>query len=498
MPSRSYFVPFAPRLPLSALCLLFSTFIPGPPMNVPPIRVRIPLAVQVGAVALLFAAASATLWITSTRVVARESRRALARRHLAETCQALVDRAGAARLAGNPWPLLAEPTDQEADARALETTSAAVLDGSADVRGGYFQDNGRRFVPDFPAQTAADSRDLGLDDLVETQAHAAIRKRRIVSVVEDLGEGVAVAVQAAPVLDRKGDVAAAAWTMTRLADPLFRDRSAPGYSAAAGLALGGIALSMVLTINLARTVRRQALDRERLQTDMRRVERLAALGKLLAGVAHEVRNPLAGIRSTAQLWRRGIGRDEESIDALTDEVDRLEGIVSRLLQFSRADAQDLAPGDLNSVVLEAARLARPAAEAKGVRLDLDLAPELPPAAMAPPALMQVFRNLTTNALQAMPGGGILRLSTRLDASSHSVEALVADTGPGLPPEALRHLFEPFFTTKPEGTGLGLAIAREIALAHRGDLRASNRADRTGAEFALRLPIANGDVTEMGR
>ena len=455
--------------------------------------IRIPLGVQVGAVALLFAAASATLWVTSSQVVARESRRAEARRHLAETCRALADRARASGLAGNPWPRLAEPAEQEADARALEAASAAVLAGSTDVRGGYFQDNGRRFVPDFPARTSADPRDLGLDDLVETQAHAAIRKRRVVSVVEDLGDGRAVAVQAEPVLDRKGDVAAASWTMTRLADPLFRDRSAPGFGVAAGLALGGIALSLVLTIGLARTVRRQAIDRDRLQTDLRRVERLAALGKLLAGVAHEVRNPLAGIRSTAQLWRRGIGRDEESLDALTDEVDRLEGIVSRLLQFSRADAQDLAPGDLNSVVLEAARLARPSAEAKGVRVEVDLAPELPPAAMAPPALMQVFRNLTSNALQAMPDGGTIRLSTRPDPASRSVEARVADTGPGLPPEALRHLFEPFFTTKTEGTGLGLAIAREIALAHRGDLRACNRAEGTGAEFVLRLPIANRSV-----
>ena len=107
--------------------------------------------------------------------------------------------------------------------------------------------------------------------------------------------------------------------------------------------------------------------------------------------------------------------------------------------------------------------------------------------MAPPALLQVFRNLTSNAIQAMTTGGTLRLSTRRDPNHSRVTAIVADTGAGIPPEVIGHLFEPFFTTKPEGTGLGLAIAREIALAHRGDLRAANRTDGTGAVFTLTLP-----------
>jgi signal transduction histidine kinase len=280
--------------------------------------------------------------------------------------------------------------------------------------------------------------------------------------------------------------------MTRLVDPLFVARTAWGYWVAAGLALGGIALSLLLMLGLGRTIRRQAVERDRLQTELRRSERLAALGKLLAGVAHEVRNPLAGIHSTVQLWQRGIGPDEESVAGLVDEVDRLESIVARLLQFSRADAQDLAPGDLNAVAAEAARLARPAAEAQGVRVELELDPSLPPVAMAPPALLQVFRNLTANALHVMPGGGTLRLATKSDPSRRAALVTVSDTGPGLPPEVLAHLFEPFFTTKPSGTGLGLAIAREIALAHRGELRAGARSDGPGAAFTLLLPAWRPD------
>jgi two-component system sensor histidine kinase HydH len=456
---------------------------------------RIPLATRIGAVLLLFAAASGTLWYTASNVFVREGRRAEAHRILAQACEELVEH-GEKILAGNPrWPTLLEPPKEEADAVRLAREARSILGRYYGLQGGFFTTEGdRRFLPEFSARTPQQSpgakEQASLYDLVETQVDAAIRKRRVISVVEDLGADQSVAVRTAPVRVKGGDVTTAAWVMVRLVDPLFLDQSVRGYRAAAGLSLGGIALSLALTVGLARTVRRQAAERDRLQTELRRSERLAALGKLLAGVAHEVRNPLAGIRSTGQLWQRGIGMDGESVSNLLEEVDRLEAIVSRLLQFSRADAQDLVPGDLNAVVDEAARLALPAARGKGIRVELALDPDLPTAAIAPPALMQVFRNLTTNAIQAMPPGGTLTLTTRRDPAQEAVEVTVADTGPGLSAESLGHLFEPFYTSKPDGTGLGLAIAREIVLAHRGDLHADNRPDRSGAVFTLRLPTSH--------
>ena len=463
---------------------------------------RVPLRVQVGAVVALFVAALATLWSTSAAVLARERRQASAGMVLARAGAALGERGkGLLATAPGEFDELDRREWEDLD-RRLAGESAGALGPFEGVEGGYFLRDRKKFLgtafptgPGRPPSSKARRDGRGPHgpppreaDLVEIQADAAIRLNRDLLVVEVVAPST-VAIRTAPVVV-DGRAVAATWAMTRLVDPLFLDRSLRGYRLSAGLALGGIALSLALTLGLSRTVGRQAVERDRLQVELRRSERLAALGKLLAGVAHEVRNPLAGIRSTVQLWQRGIGPDAESFDGLLSEVDRLDGIVGRLLHFSRADAQDLAPGDLNAVVAEGARLARGPAESQSVSVVLDLDPAIPPVAMASPALVQVLRNLTTNALHAMPGGGALRLTTRHDPARRCAEVSVADTGPGLDGGALPHLFEPFYTTKAGGTGLGLAIAREIALAHRGDLRAANRIDGPGAVFTLTLPAAS--------
>jgi signal transduction histidine kinase len=425
--------------------------------------------------------------------------------------------AGAEALAGAPrWPYPISQSDWDELDERLSREANAALRPFEGIEGGYYLRDFHRFLgatpptdPSRPAPKKAKPKpapkkgrprtNVGLPRreaaLIENQVDAAIEANQVLFIVKDVPPST-VAIRTAPVAVQ-GRIIAATWTMTRLVDPLFLDSSMRGYRRAAGLALGGIALALVLMIGLVRTVQRQALERDRLQAELRRSERLAALGKLLAGVAHEVRNPLAGIRSTVQLWQRGLGPDAESFADLLSEVDRIEGIVARLLQFSRANAQDLAPGDLGAVLAEAARLARGAAADQRVALELDLAPDLPAVAMVPPALLQVFRNLTTNALQAMPGGGVLRLEARRVDGGRAVEASVADTGEGLAPDLVAHLFEPFYTTKPEGTGLGLAIAREIALAHRGELHAENRPGGRGAVFRLVLPIAKPGAQGVG-
>jgi signal transduction histidine kinase len=484
-------------------------------MSLTRLGARVPIGVQVGIVAALFIAALVVLWLTGASVVARERRRSDAKVLLDLAGKALDERGLSVISRAGGFPYYTEETDRAGIDRQLTEKAREALSAYEGVEGGYLVSSLRTFLGTYllhpdpsanlgPQEEAKDKgspRDRGESplprleaDLIDIQVDAAIRKRQVLFSIEEL-EGVrpvTVAIRTAPILV-EGHPVGATWVMTRLVDPLFVDSSLRGYQLAAGLALGGIALAFALTAGLARTVRQQAIERDRLQNELRRNERLAALGKLLAGVAHEVRNPLAGIRSTAQLWQRGVvGLDEESLGGLVHEVDRLEEIVSRLLQFSRADAQDLVPGDLNGVVSETARLAGGPAEARGIRVEVDLDPSLPPAAMAAPALLQVFRNLTTNAVQAMSAGGTLRLITRHDPHRRVITASVSDTGPGLAPEALKHLFEPFYTTKAEGTGLGLAIAREIALAHRGELRAANRPDGRGALFTLILPVAQNN------
>jgi two-component system, NtrC family, sensor histidine kinase HydH len=484
-------------------------------MSFAPVRLRVPLGVQVGVVAALFVAALMVLWTTGASVVARERRRSEAKGLLNRAGDEIATRGREIIARAGEFPDYPEELSRDELDRELSAVATAALAQHAGTEGGYLVLRYKSFLgtaaikgrPNAAEKATKDSGPMTQGrgesrlppleaDLIDIQVDAAIRKKQVLFSVEELeGERpVTVAIRTAPlVVD--GRVVGASWVMTRLVDPLFVDRSVQGYRLATGLALGGIVLSFVLTAGLARTVRRQAAERDRLQTYLRRSERLAALGKLLAGVAHEVRNPLAGIRSTAQLWQRGFELDAESLGGLVHEVDRLEEIVSRLLQFSRADAQDLAPGDLNAVIAEAARLASGPAELKEVRIEVNLDPDLPPVEMAPPALLQIFRNLTTNAIHAMATGGTLRLTTQRDPSRKAAQAFVADTGSGLAPEVIGHLFEPFFTTKSEGTGLGLAIAREIALAHRGDLGAANRTDGPGAIFTLTLPVAESSATE---
>ncbi len=281
----------------------------------------------------------------------------------------------------------------------------------------------------------------------------------------------------------------AVWLLFRLSGPEQLQTQLRWNELSIGLALGGVALSLVLTANLGHTLKRQRLEQERLRDELRRAEHLAALGKLLAGVAHEVRNPLAGIRSTVQLWNRlpDESRTPESMAAVVAAVDRLNAIVTSLLFFARADSAERLPVDVNRILGEGLDLIAAQAAGQGVTLERDFSSGLPEVFGSANALRQVALNLLTNALQAMPGGGRLRCATRR-LSSGAVEMRASDTGPGIAAEVRKHLFEPFFTTRPEGTGLGLAICREIVQAHRGKIELEQTGPG-GTTFRIELPTA---------
>lgn len=247
------------------------------------------------------------------------------------------------------------------------------------------------------------------------------------------------------------------------------------------------ALAIALVSYVYHLIRRYAALQQRAA---QRAEHLAVLGKLLAGVAHEVRNPLAGIRSTIQLWERlpDTARTPDSLQAVVQGVDRLNEIVSRLLLFSRmGDNDERRPVDINSVLTETLNLMEAQAASQSVAIERDFEPNLPNVSGSASALRQVFLNLATNALQAMPQGGRLLCHTRYEAQERTVEIHFTDTGPGIPPNIRKNLFEPFFTTRPDGTGLGLALCREFILQHGGQIRVDP--GQPGVTFRVIFPSA---------
>ncbi len=221
-------------------------------------------------------------------------------------------------------------------------------------------------------------------------------------------------------------------------------------------------------------------------------QRLMALGELGAGVVHEVRNLVTSIRGFAQIGLRKQELSDDlraALETIERESTRCVDTLSSYLGFARTRDVEHAPLDANDAVQWAARLVKHQLALGNVRLDLDLADELPTIIGNRGTLAQVLVNLALNGQHAMPGGGRLSLATR--AAEGAVEIVVTDEGPGVPEELRDQIFQPFFTTRPngEGTGLGLAISARIAAQHGGSLRLVPSA--TGACFVLRLPAREG-------
>ena len=226
-----------------------------------------------------------------------------------------------------------------------------------------------------------------------------------------------------------------------------------------------------------------------MQARLVETERLAAVGELVAGVAHEVNNPLGSISAFAQLLLReeGLTADQrESLEIIYGETLRASHVVKDLLAFARRSAPRREAVDLTQVVERALRLRGYQLASHGVRTVLDLPEGLPQVIGDARQLQQVVLNLVTNALQAMPDGGDLRLVARGNADRVSLE--MTDSGGGIPESVRPHIFEPFFTTKPEGegTGLGLSVSYGIVAAHGGTLTLADSTS-SGTTFLITLP-----------
>ena len=239
-------------------------------------------------------------------------------------------------------------------------------------------------------------------------------------------------------------------------------------------------------------------------------DRLAAVGQLAAGIAHEINNPLAFVRANLSLleehWKRireplrGNGEElsadqlreilfdaDELIEESLEGVDRAAEIVRGVRNFSHAGSGSREPAALDDLMEQVLVMASPRLKHR-IEIERRYA-ELPPVRCAPQQLKQVFLNLVVNAEQAMAEGGTLRLTTRHEDGVVEIE--VKDTGHGIPEEILDRIFDPFFTTKPvgEGQGLGLGIAHEIVRSHSGSIRVESMPG-DGTRFTVRLPVAD--------
>jgi signal transduction histidine kinase len=224
------------------------------------------------------------------------------------------------------------------------------------------------------------------------------------------------------------------------------------------------------------------------RTQMSRAEHLATLGELAAGLAHEIRNPLAGIAGVIEI----IGRDLPStspakavVKDARQEITQINRILTDLLETARPHPPQICLSNLNTTVEHAVMLARQQVLSKPIKIELQQAADLPDVEHDSDQIHQVLLNLLLNAVQSIEGSGAVRVE--LGARDDCASVVVSDTGRGIPPQNLANIFRPFYTTKGNGTGLGLSLARRIVEEHHGRIEVASRVGK-GSKFEVILPL----------
>lgn len=236
-----------------------------------------------------------------------------------------------------------------------------------------------------------------------------------------------------------------------------------------------------------------------LEEQLRHADRLATIGQLAAGAAHELNEPLVGVLGFAQLIRRMPDLPVQArmdLDKIVNAALYARQVVRKLLFFSRQVPTRKEPMDMNAVVRDGLYFLESRCAREGIRVERHLAADLPEVVADPSQVHQVLVNLVVNAIQAMQGGGTLTLTTF--AEPEAVCLAVEDTGGGMTEEVQRHVFEPFYTTKPvgQGTGLGLSVAHGIVTSHGGTIRVHSEVGK-GTRFEVRIPIHGQTTVEPG-
>ena len=241
---------------------------------------------------------------------------------------------------------------------------------------------------------------------------------------------------------------------------------------------------------MTRTAQHLAAANRQLEANLeqlKRADRLSAVGQLSAGLAHEIRNPIAGIEGAIDILERNaedVEKREEFLGIVKKECRRVNGLLSDLLDFGRPREPQLQTVSVSEIIDSVVTLANPVAERQGVRLVTSVSSENA-VHVDPVQMQQVLLNLTLNAVQAMPGGGSVTLSSWTEESTVNVD--VRDEGVGIPPEDFDKVFDPFYTTKERGIGLGLSVAHQLVKTHGGTIKLF-RNPAAGMTFRIVLPI----------
>jgi two-component system, NtrC family, sensor histidine kinase HydH len=234
---------------------------------------------------------------------------------------------------------------------------------------------------------------------------------------------------------------------------------------------------------------RRQEEQRRLEAQLHQSERLAALGEMTAGVAHEIRNPLGIISSTAELLRERLAQYEPKnrlAQIIVEESNRLNEKVSEFLDFARPRVPNLRPCDLDATLNRSLELLQPEIDRLGIQISRDYRLNGQPLMVDQDLLHQAFLNILLNAIQAMPQGGHLTVSTFPGPQGQGGEIWFRDDGGGIEPETLKKILNPFFTTKEKGSGLGLPIVKSIIEAHQGDLKIDSTVGQ-GTTIIITLP-----------
>lgn len=255
----------------------------------------------------------------------------------------------------------------------------------------------------------------------------------------------------------------------------------------------GLFLVLLLVVKRGESIiEKRAMERLRLKERLARAEHLSTLGEMVAGVSHEIRNPLGIILSSAKLLRKQMppGDNRNRIpDIILEEASRLNNIITDFLNFARPQQPDLRVCRVEDILEKNISFLQAQIDGKGFDIRIHSDAPLPEVVADANMLYQAFLNILLNAMQAMPNGGPIDIT--LTAADDGITAVFSDGGPGIPKEILEKVWDPFFTTKDDGTGLGLGIVKNIVQAHNGRIDIAIRAGG-GTRLTIDLPIRPGD------